>query len=298
MIEVSNIRFAYGNDLIFDDFSARFEGKITGLIGHNGAGKSTLVSLILALRKPESGRISVGGLDIRIDRREILKQIGVMFENPDFPDWYTIGDHLQFVGKLRGLSTEEARTEAVQLLDRFDLSEKWNSMFKTLSAGMKQKYAIAVAIIGYPRYVLLDEPTANLDVKARSDILEYIQELALSRDMHVVILSHILHDLERICDEVVFLHKGEVRGHYTIETLMRERFIRDYSIKVLDDGTKDDVLGILVELGIEKVVDKGVLLEFRLKEPNQLSALSRYSPVPRRSLLEQVFVDVVGGDES
>ncbi len=296
MIEVSNINFSYGSHQIFESFSVRFKGKITGLIGQNGAGKSTLVNLILALRRPIEGKITVDSMDVISERNEVLKRVGVMFERPDFPDWSTIGSHLEFVAKLRGLSEDIAGKEAEQLLKRFDLFSRKDSFFKTLSAGMKQKYAIAVAIIGYPKYVLLDEPTANLDVKARSDILEYLQELAFTKDMHILILSHILHDLERICDEVVFLHEGKIKGHYTMKELVNTWFIRDYSIKV-EEEDEEKILDELKNVGVERIKQKGTLIEFRLRDKGQISKLNKYTLTPRRSLLEQIFVEIVGGEE-
>ncbi len=296
MIEVSNINFSYGSHQIFENFSVKFAGKITGLIGQNGAGKSTLVNLILALRRSVTGKITVDAMDVISERNEVLKRVGVMFERPDFPDWSTIGSHLKFVAKLRGLSEDDARKEAEQLLKKFDLFSRKDSVFKTLSAGMKQKYAIAVAIIGHPKYVLLDEPTANLDVRARSDILEYLQELALTKDMHVMILSHILHDLERICDEVVFLHEGKIKAHHTMKELMKTQFIRDYSIKV-EEEDEGKILDELNKVGVERIKQKGTLIEFRLRDKDQISKLNKYTLTPRRSLLEQIFVEIVGGEE-
>ncbi len=296
MIDVAKIGFSYGDNRIFNDFSVRFEGKITGLIGQNGAGKTTLVNLILGLRKLDSGRITVDGLDISENRNEILKHVGVMFESPEFPEYYTLINYLVFVGRLRGMEPEEATREAESLLRRFDLADRAKSKFKSLSAGMRQKYAIAVAVIGHPKLLLLDEPTANLDVKARTDVLEYLQELAYQHNLHVVILSHILHDLERVCDEVVILHQGRIEGKYSMEDLLRERFIRDYSIKELDAGKRTDLIQELKDLGVENIRENGILLEFSLKDPEQISRIKNYTPVPRRSLLEQVFVDVVGGE--
>ncbi len=296
MIDVAEIDFSYGDNRIFDDFSVRFEGKITGLIGQNGAGKTTLVNLILGLRKLDSGRITVDGLDISENRNEILKRVGVMFESPEFPEYYTLIDHLILVGRLRGMEPEEAKREAESLLERFDLGDRAQSKFKSLSAGMRQKYAIAVAVIGHPKFLLLDEPTANLDVKARSEVLEYLQELAYQHDLHVVILSHILHDLERVCDEVVIIHKGKIEGKYSMEGLLQEKFIRDYSIKELDAGKRADLIQELRDLGVESIKENGILVEFRIIEPDQLKSITGHTPVPRRSLLEQVFVDVVGGE--
>ncbi len=296
MINVAEIDFSYGDNQIFNDFSVRFEGKITGLIGQNGAGKTTLVNLILGLRKLDSGKIAVDGLDISENRNEVLKMVGVMFESPEFPEYYTLLDHLVLVARLRGMDPEEAKQEADSLLRRFDLADRALSKFKSLSAGMRQKYAIAVAVICHPKFILLDEPTANLDVKARTEVLEYLQELAYQHDLHVIILSHILHDLERVCDEVVIIHKGKIEGKYSMEELVRDRFIRDYSIRELDAGKRAELQQRLRDLGVENIRENGILVEFSLKKPDQLSQISGYTPIPRRSLLEQVFVDAVGGE--
>ncbi len=293
MIEVSDINFAYGNEQLFNSLSVTFEDKVTGLIGENGAGKSTLVKLIIGLLKPKTGRIVVNGYNIQFERNEVLRRIGVMFENPSYPDWHTLWEHLVFVGRLRGIPQNAVDEEVKDLLKRFDLYEKKDTYFKNLSAGMKQKYAIATSLIGSPKLVLLDEPTANLDVKARTEILQYIQDLAYTEDIQIIILSHILHDLERICDRVIFLHKGEIRGNYRMDELTKSKFITDYSIKVSKEET-ERVASELEEKGVEVIHKKGTILEVRIREKDQLDVIQTYNPVHKHSLLEQVFLEVVG----
>ncbi len=296
MIDISELGFAYGKEQVFKSLSIRFEDKVIGLIGENGAGKSTLVKLIIGLLNPSTGRITVNGFNVQLERNEVLKQIGVMFEDPTYPEWYTLWEHLIFVGKLRDMTSDTVEKVAKNLLKRFNLYEKRDTYFKNLSAGMKQKYAIATSLIGSPKFVLLDEPTANLDVKARSEILQYIHELAYSKGITVIILSHILHDLERICDRVVFLHKGEIRGNYRMDELTKSRFITDYSIKVPKEEV-EKVTSELEEMGIEIIHKKGSILEIRIREKDQLHEIQIYNPVHKHSLLEQVFFEVLGDEQ-
>ncbi len=296
MIEISRVNFAYGKIEVFKELSINIEGKIIGLIGENGAGKSTLVKLIFNLMNVNSGHIRVDGMDVCAQRNNILQHMGVMFEQPSFPSWYALSDFLEYVGCLRGLSQKEARDASRYLLNKFNLEEKSQSKFQALSAGMKQKFAIAVALIGNPKYVFLDEPTANLDVSARSEILDYIHEIAWKNDMNVIILSHILHDLEKVCDQVVILHNGKIKANYSMSKIVESKFIREYVVKVLPPVSVSDIVRKLKKTGVECIVQKGMLVEFSLVEHSQLLQLTDLNPTPRRSLLEQVFMDSIRSD--
>ncbi len=298
MITVDQIEFSYGKKKIYEEFSLNLQGKVIGLIGQNGAGKTTLVHLMLGILHTKSGQIKIDNLDIRSQRNAALKLVGAMFENSEFPRWLSLFRYLSFVAQVRGLDVPTAEREAERLLKRFDLEDYKDKNFQKLSAGMKQKFGIAQAIIGYPKYIFLDEPTANLDVKARLEILEYLQEIAWEEDITVIILSHILHDLERICDRVVFINKGRLVMDSLMSDLIESDYRREYSIRFRSKEEIKEVEYRLRKLGVKISGRKGITLEFKAYKDEMdrvTSELGNLSISPTRSLLEQVFVDKIGG---
>ncbi len=299
MINVDNLTFAYGENQIFKKLNLKIDGDVNGLIGQNGAGKSTLVKLITGLLRPETGAITVDGLDHIDQRRAVLSKLGVMYEDSKYPPWATLREHLRFIGQLRGMDPIIAEKEGVEILERFGIGDKSDEKFQKLSAGMKQKFGIAQALLGDPEYVILDEPTANLDVRARVQILEYIQDLAYEKGMKFLILSHILHDLERICDKVIVLHNGKIMKQSSMKDILDKEFVKTYSIRFSDS---ENLNGFQVE--IEKkgftCTSKGLnlLIDIKNKEQlNQLRTLTKSEIKPVRSVLEQLFIDLTGGEE-
>ena len=298
MIAIDNLGFAYGDKRIYEGFSLNLHGRLIGLIGQNGAGKTTLVNLMLGILRPESGRITIDNLDVKQQRNEVLELVGVMFEHSEFPRWISLARYLSFVAQVRGMDSLTAKSEADRLLKKFDLWDYRDRNFQKLSAGMKQKFGIAQAIIGFPKYIFLDEPTANLDVKARMEVLEYLQQVVWEKDVTVIILSHILHDLERICDHVVFIHEGKLVMEDEMTNLLSMDYNREYSIRFRSVDEVQRMVEGLGELGIEITGKKGIVLEFRCKNEDlkRIRELIEDVPVaPTRSLLEQIFVDKVGG---
>ncbi len=298
MITVDQIEFSYGKKKIYEEFSLNLQGRVIGLIGQNGAGKTTLVHLMLGILYTKSGQIKIDNLDIRSQRNAALKLVGAMFENSEFPRWLSLFRYLSFVAQVRGLDVPTAEREAERLLKRFDLEDYKDKNFQKLSAGMKQKFGIAQAIIGYPKYIFLDEPTANLDVKARLEILEYLQEIAWEKDITVIILSHILHDLERICDRVIFINKGRLVMDSLMSDLIESDYRREYSIRFRSKEEIKEVEYRLRKLGVKISGRKGITLEFKAYKDEMdrvTSELGNLSISPTRSLLEQIFVDKIGG---
>ncbi|RMH17805.1 MAG: ABC transporter ATP-binding protein, partial [Gammaproteobacteria bacterium] len=288
------IHFGYRNsNLLYRDFSLTFPKGITGLIGRNGAGKSTLVKLILGLHRLKSGSITYDGLDVKSKRDTFLKHVGVMFEQQDFPGWLTIFDHLVSIGQLRGLSVSDARREAEGYLERFGLGDKMEVRFQKLSAGMKQKFGIAAALIGDPDLVILDEPTANLDVSARSEILTYIRRITSDTSRSVILLSHILHDLERICDNLVIIEKGVLKAEFPVTELADRTFVKTYTVRTRSSEESTEVASALKERGLTVEI-RGVNLEVTIRTKDDLGIFEemKLHSTPLRSLLEQYFMDV------
>ncbi|MHA1956790.1 MAG: ABC transporter ATP-binding protein [Candidatus Thorarchaeota archaeon] len=178
---------------------------IFGLIGPNGAGKTTLIKILVGLIKPTSGSAQVLGLDIKRESLEIRRVVGVLPEKPSFPKTMKVIDFVKDVTAIYG-----SKKSTSDLLEMVDLSYAKNRVIGQLSAGMYQRLGIALAFAGNPQLVFLDEPTANLDIDGRDQILKLITKLHVSLGVSFFISSHILSELERVCNEIAFIKNGRI----------------------------------------------------------------------------------------
>ena len=189
----------------YRDFDLRIslslpQGCILGLVGENGAGKSTTIRLLLGMTKPDGGSLQVLGQP-RADK----EQIGVVLDEPAFPECLTAKQ----VGRIMaGIFRNWDKAAFEGYLKKLSLPE--NKTFKEFSRGMKMKLSIAVALSHHPKLLVLDEPTSGLDPVVRDEVVELFADFARQEDHSVLISSHIVSDLEKLCDYVAFLHKGRL----------------------------------------------------------------------------------------
>lgn len=297
MIEVHEISFGYGRHQVFIDFSINFDHNIFGFIGPNGAGKSTLLKLITGLLRTKSGDILVNQKHVTNQREEVLKEIGVLHENPVFPDWFFVMDHLLYVGQIRGLTRSESHVQASSLLKEFDLLDKQYSKVSKLSAGLKQRFGIAQAVMGTPNILLLDEPTANLDASSRVKILKFLRKLSRDEGVQIIIMSHVLSDLEKFCDGYAIIDKGKLLEKKSIIQLMHDNFYKEYTARFQQLEDREYINQQLEKLGAEIVDTNNIEILFQIKNKSQVENLNQIqwppttSVYPSRSLLEQVFLE-------
>ncbi|MEM2642549.1 MAG: ABC transporter ATP-binding protein [Candidatus Bathyarchaeia archaeon] len=206
LVVAENLVKSYGKVKAVDGLSLTLdEGSVMGLIGPNGAGKTTTIKMILGLLKPDSGRVEVFGED-PWDNPKIRTLIGVVHEKAYFPSHQRTVDYLKRTCRVFGVS----ESRALEVLKLVDLLEARDRAIKALSAGMLQKFAIAHALINYPRLVIADEMTANLDPQARSSLLDLVLRLNKDEKVTFLLSSHILPELSRVCDSVAIINKGKV----------------------------------------------------------------------------------------
>jgi len=205
MIEVQNLHKTYGDTVAVDDvsFTVR-EGEIFGILGPNGAGKTTTVECIEGLRAPDTGRISVLGLDPRRDRAELTQRLGVQLQDSQLPDQLRVAEALR-------LNSAFYRNPADwhALMDTLGLTSKSKTPFGKLSGGQKQRLSIALALLGSPRVAVLDELTTGLDPQARRDTWELIEGVR-DRGVTIVLVTHFMEEAERLCDRVALIDAGKV----------------------------------------------------------------------------------------
>jgi ABC-2 type transport system ATP-binding protein len=190
-------------------------GRILGFLGPNGAGKTTAIRILTTMLEPDSGHFVVGG--ITSDHpSQIRRRIGVLPENLGFPRHMTGREYLVFFGQLNGLATAEARSRAVTLLEDVGMRRRGGSLIGTYSHGMRQRLGIARALVNDPLVVFLDEPTLGLDPRGQQELLDLVGRIARERATGIVLCSHLLSEIEDVCDDVIILNDGSIVAQGTV----------------------------------------------------------------------------------
>ena len=218
LIQIKGLKKSFqGNEVIKGlDFKLE-KGKCIALLGPNGAGKTTTLRMLSGLMKPTEGSISFSEAKKDGDIRHL---IGYLPQFPVFYDWMSGFEFLQYVAKLAGLTSKEAKERSLELLELVGISDAKNRRVEKYSGGMKQRLGIAQAIIHRPQLVMLDEPVSALDPFGRREVLELLERL--KKETTILFSTHILNDAEEVCDEILFLHTGEIVESGTMDEL-RER---------------------------------------------------------------------------
>lgn len=195
-------------------FSLR-PGRVLGFLGPNGAGKTTAIRVLTTILEPTAGRFEVDG--IGSDQPDkVRRKIGVLPEGLGFPPHGTGLEYLTFYGQLYGRKAADARRVSLGLLDDVGLTNRAGSLVGTYSHGMRQRLGIARALVNEPRVVFLDEPTLGLDPRGQQELLALVQRIARERNAGVVLSSHLLSEIEGICDDVVIMNAGQVVAKGTV----------------------------------------------------------------------------------
>jgi ABC-2 type transport system ATP-binding protein len=227
LIELDRLEVRFGNRVVLDKLNAALTGRAIGLLGPNGAGKSTLINTLLGFHKPSSGTARVLGRDIRTEAREVRGLIGYMPENDAFIAGMSGVRFVRMMAELAGLPHEHALERAHEAFFYVGLGEVRYRPLGTYSLGMKQAVKLAQAIAHGPKLLFLDEPTNGLDPPARLRMIQLIQEIRDRGDLHLILSSHLLRDVEECCDQVLILKDGNIAAFCNLEEERRAnlRFI-------------------------------------------------------------------------
>ena len=219
IIELSGLTVRYGPRTALDDVTLSLPGGAVGLLGPNGAGKSTLIKTLLGLLDAAAGRGSVLGVPLGGDVAALRRRIGYMPEREAVFPGLTGFQATLYAGRLSGMPDADARRRAHEVLLFAGLEEARYRDVGTYSTGMKQRVKLAQALVHDPDLVFLDEPTNGLDPKGRVEMLELIRFIAHEKGIHVLLSSHLLRDVEEVCDRVVVVQGGKVVRHEEIRAL-------------------------------------------------------------------------------
>jgi ABC-2 type transport system ATP-binding protein len=210
VVETRGLRKVYGNFVALDRMDLAIPRAAVGLLGPNGAGKTTLLKILLGLSRPTEGTANVLGFDTRSQGISIRERVGYMPESDALPPGTTAADFVGHMAEMSGLPAREARQRAADVLYQVGLDEERYRLIKGFSTGMKQRVKLAQAIVHDPSLVFLDEPTNGMDPQGREEMLELIIRIHRMLGMSVIVSSHILEDIERVCDYVVIVNGGKL----------------------------------------------------------------------------------------
>lgn len=221
MIRLENVTRKYGSFKAVDDISITIpSGEIVGLLGHNGAGKTTIMKMLTGFLEPTDGTIIVNGKEIGSNRRAIQNEIGYLPENcPVYPEM-TVVEYLDYMASLHGLSEKKRAPLIVSVLGRTGLKEKAFQPISTLSRGYRQRTGVAQAILHEPDILILDEPTNGLDPTQIKQMRALITDLG--RSSTVIVSTHVLQEVQAVCDRVIILKNGKVGLDARLDALQTE----------------------------------------------------------------------------
>ncbi|MBC7461591.1 MAG: ABC transporter ATP-binding protein [Thermoleophilia bacterium] len=246
VISTQNLTRRFGSVVALDSLSVDVDAGVTGLIGANGAGKSTVIKVLLGLLEPTSGTASVLGFDVATQGSELRALVGYMPEHDCLPPDVTATELVVHMARMSGLPPAAARERASDTLRHVGLEEERYRPIGQYSTGMRQRVKLAQALVHDPRLVLLDEPTNGLDPAGRDEMLALVRRIGAEFGISVLVTSHLLGELERICDSVVVIEGGRLTRHATTA----EATAVSGSLLVELDADPAPVLGALEAAGI------------------------------------------------
>ncbi|HEY4553916.1 MAG TPA: ABC transporter ATP-binding protein [Bacillaceae bacterium] len=264
MLSVNDLKKRYGSHTAMEGLTLQIEeNQCVALLGPNGSGKTTTLNMLAGLLSPTSGTIAFMGKE-KIDRREI----GYLPQYPAFFPWMTAMEYLQFAGKLSHMPKNGLRQTCSDMLEFVGLAEAGNRKIGGFSGGMKQRLGLAQAMLHDPKLLILDEPVSALDPAGRRDVLEMMMKL--KKRMAILFSTHVLHDAEQVCDDIVMLKDGHVKWSGPLEELK--------------NGRKDETFILTTEEALpEWVGEKEYILEYVSVTPKTAELTLRH--LKERNLL-------------
>jgi ABC-2 type transport system ATP-binding protein len=298
---IDEVRKSYGSlqALKGVSFSIR-RGEFFGLLGPNGAGKSTLISIIAGLTRASSGRVAVLGHDTVSDFRTARRQLGVVPQELVFDPFFNVVDMLRIQAGYYGCG-EEVWPWIDEMLERLDLKAKRGASMRALSGGMKRRVLIAQALVHRPPVVILDEPTAGVDVELRRTLWSFMRDLH-SQGTTVVLTTHYLEEAQEMCSRIAILDKGEVKALEPTAQLLARHPFRFLRLKLANGGLLPESLRGLVASEAEGVVELKLDVKANpiagVFEALRSAGLAIEDVHTREPDLEDIFIELTRGDAS
>lgn len=305
LIQLQGVTKSYGSVKALCGITDEVQGQVIGLLGPNGAGKSTLLKCLLGLT-PHQGEATVLGLSTAKESFRIRDRVGYMPEMDSYLSGLTAVELCSFAGELSGLPKNEAMQRAHAALYYAGLEDKRYLKVEGYSTGLKQRVKLAQALVHDPELLFLDEPTNGLDPRSRDEMLELIMELPKKRDCSIIISTHLLPDVDRICDQVMIMQQGRLRFSGTIEELRHSGTGANESVVEIEMRDPPESFAKHLEsrgCGVEFKPPHGLIVtipegedsSYLLREAQSAGTQMRHLQVQLETL-EEAFMRVVGAE--
>ncbi|MTI67552.1 MAG: ABC transporter ATP-binding protein [Firmicutes bacterium] len=306
MIDVKNLKKSYKDQEVLKDINFKIsKGEIYGFLGQNGAGKSTTMNILTGLIKYNSGDITIAGFDMKKEYKKIINIIGYLPENPKFYPYMTGREYLKFICEIKGLDKLETSKKIDKLLELVKLNKASKRKIGGYSRGMRQRLGIAVSLINDPKILFLDEPSSALDPEGRKDVVKIIESLK-SLKITIFLSTHILSDVERICDRIGILNEGNIVLEDSLERLKNKYILPVYDIE-FSNNCEDLNNNFNKYDWIEKIKTNNKKMSIYVKnrfkaDRKLLNIISNIENTVlsykiRKSKLEEIFLQVVNNNE-
>jgi ABC-2 type transport system ATP-binding protein len=306
VFETRGLTVRYGRNVAISALDVECPAGAVGLLGPNGAGKSSLIKTVLGLVQPAAGSVTVLGHEIPRDAIEVRRCVGYMPESAVAFPGMTGFENVAYAGAIAGMPRGEARRRAHEVLEYVGCGEERYRMIEEYSQGMRQRIKLASALVHDPGLLLLDEPTNGLDPTGRSEILELIRDLGHAKKINVLLSSHLLDDVEAVCDDVLVLAQGQLKVAGSIAEL-KQRFAGERVRLTFEVGSVDSArfLELAARRGFQAFLPDPLDPSDCLvrippgSAPQSVLALALESGarvrrfVPRRASLEEVFLETI-----
>lgn len=247
VVEVNNLTKEFNGVNAVDNISFSLkEGAITGMLGPNGAGKTTTIYMLLGLITPTFGNIKIFGKDVSKHRSSVLAQMNFSSTYVSLPANLKVMENLMFFSYL--YNVKQWKTKALKLLSEFELSGVENKRTGQLSSGQLTRLNLVKSLLNSPKFLCLDEPTSSLDPISAKIVRAKLKDMAKKDGITILYTSHNMHEVEQLCDEVIFLHKGKIKAFGTPEQLvnsLKQKDMEEVFFELAGDGNKTEQANLL-----------------------------------------------------
>lgn len=297
MIELINLTKVIDKKTIIDNINLTInKGEIFGFLGKNGAGKTTTIKMIVGLLKITSGKVFINGYNIQSDFEKAIRNVGAIIEKPDLYENLTGYQNLKLVARIYDIKEDKVK----DVINIIGLKEKINDKVKKYSLGMKQRLAIGIAIVREPKILILDEPTNGLDPNGIHEFREIIINLARKKNITILVSSHILSEMELMCDRVAIIDNGNIVAIKNINEKSDSYKKENYYFDTTNNTIACDIL--INENYNANIIDGKICLSVDKYEVQNIinlinkNSIRIFEIVKSKSSLEEIFISVTGGN--
>ncbi len=296
VIDVRHVSKDFKEVKAVDDLSFSVpQGKVYGFLGQNGAGKSTTIRILLTLIEPTVGEIEIFGLNLKKNRKEILRKTGAIIEKPDLYKYLTAKENLEIFGTMSGVKISQKKL--MDQLDKVGLAERAKSKVKTYSQGMRQRLGIAVALLHDPELIILDEPMNGLDPQGIADIRNLILHLSKNENKTIFVSSHLLNEMEIIADSMLIIDKGKKIVEGKVSELLNPKETNVEIETVNIEESKKQIQNSVWARHFDRILDGKIIMKMESdKIPQLIRDVSQMNidiiSVQRKHSLEDYFLSL------